>query len=375
MQPIIVFGSLSGYYCISSFGHRHSDRLLDTAKYQISKTKVILTMICVIIIFYHLLNYLWKLFNMKEFSADKFVILLNEILCCSGDLSVKIYFLVKTGDKLQMLLTYQSTFNNPSQETNGCITAADVKYAKKLQFLNICIACCILATYVTIAYMFSEHLDLKHITRIVIDLIILYANMVTAFQINSEFILIYLLFHKLRTGLIKVLSVKSTNSRNAENVLTPISFVSRLTSTHVRQAYKQHHVFRNLQRLRHFHIIAMKNFKILNRYFSASLVNWCSFVSVILMVNSYIIVTSCLNSVEASATIVISAVARSTIYISSMSLLFFHVQCIVDVVSKICYIQLARALDNLRVLYTMLHQTQKTNFCAWTKHKSVHLCV
>lgn len=293
-------------------------------------------MSCVIIIVYYLFNHIWIMFNMKEFSADMFVILLNEVLCSLSELIVKIYFLLKTGDKLETLLSYHSTLNSPLNETSGCIKPADVTYARRLQIINICIACCILAVYLAIAYSFSEQTDLMHNMHIIIDLIILYANLVATFQINSELIFIYLLFYKLRGGLVKALSARLTNTRNAENVLTPISFVSKLTSTDIKQTYKQHYVSKSLQRLKYFHTITMKNFTILNRYFGSSLVNWCSLLSVILMINSYIIVTSCLNSVETNATTVISAVARFTIYVSTISVFFYHVQCIGDVVST-CY--------------------------------------
>lgn len=333
MQPILFFGSLSGYYCISSFRHHHSKSLSENSAYHVSKTKVALTMSCIMVTLYYLLNHLWIMLNMREFSADTFVTVLNEILCCLGDLSVKAYFLLKTGDKLQMLLSYQSTFNSPSKETSGCITADDIKYARRLQFLNIYIACCLLFVYLVIVYAFSKHTDVMHNMRIVIDLLIFYANMVTTSQINSELTFIYLLFCKLRSGLIKVLSARSTNPAAIEGFLTPISFVSKLTSSDIRQAYRQHCVSRSLHRLRHFHLIAMKDFRLLNSYFSSSLVNWCSFVSVILMINSYIIVASCLNSVETSATTVISAVARFTVYVSTLAVFFFQVQYIVDVVS------------------------------------------
>lgn len=333
MHPIIIFGSLSGYYCISSFGHHHNESISATNSFRISKTKTMLTVLCIIILFYHLLHHTWLIFNMTKFSADTFVILLNEVLSCFGDLFVKIYFLVKTGNKLQMLSSYQTTLNHPSQETSGCITDAEIKYARKLQFINICAACCLLTIYLLIVYKYAEEMDLMHIIKLVTDLIILYATMVVAFQISGEIIIIYLLFYKLRSRLTKALSNRVASTRIAENVLTPISFVSKVTSRDVKQAYKQRYISKNLQRLRYFHTITMKNFKIFSSYFNSSFVNWCSFLSVILMINSYIIVTSCLNSVEASATTVISAVARFTVYISTMSLFFFHVQCIVDIVS------------------------------------------
>lgn len=341
MQPIVLFGSLSGYCCISSLGH-HRDMRASDISLQVSKTKVALTVTFIALTLYYLLTHMWLMFNMKEFSADASIILLNEILSCLGDLSVKVYFLVKTGDKVQMLLTFQSTLNNPFQEASSCISAADIKYAKKRQFLFICIAFISLAIYVVVVGIFWDYEDLiqNQSMRVLVDLLMIYFNVTTISQINSELILIHLLFHKLSKGLIKVLTRKLTQTRSGANILTPISFVSRLTLRDVRNSYEQHCVSRDLQRLRYFHATAIKNFKVFNGYFNTSLVNWCSFVSVILMINSYIIVTSCLNPIEASATIVISSIARFIVYFSTMSMLLFHAQHIVDVVSvmhSVCF--------------------------------------
>lgn len=341
IQPIILFGSLSGYCCVSSLGHHKNMRASDIS-IKISRTKVALTIAFTSLTLYYFMIHVWLMLSMKEFSADAFVILLNEILSCLGDLSVKSYFLVKTGDKIQMLLMFQSTLDNPFQETSSYITAADIKYAKKRQFLYICITLFALAVYVVVVGMFWDYGDLmqKQSMRVLVDLLMIYFNMTTISQINSELILIYLLFHKLSKGLVKVLARKSTHTRSAANILTPISFVSKHTLRDVRNAYKQHCVSRDLQRLRYFHTTAVKNFRCFNRYFNTSLVNWCSFVSVILMINSYIIVTSCLNPLEASVTIVISSIARFMIYFSAMSMLLFHAQHIVDVVSvmrSVCF--------------------------------------
>lgn len=335
LQPIIFFGSLSGYCCVSSLGH-HKQTKRSNISIQISKTKVFLTVSSIAITLYYLLNQIWIACNIKYTSADEFIVLLNEILSCLGDISVKIYFLIKTGDKIQTLLTYQSTFiNNRSDEINECISIEDIKSARKLQFLYIFITFSVLSIY---AGIFWNYADATQNVKAIVDLQILYSNMIVVFQINCELILIYLLFYKMHREIIKVLARKLTRPRNAENVLTPIIFVSRRTQQDVRDDYQQNYLSRDLRRLRQFHITATKHFKILNRYFNTSLADWCSFVSVILMINSYIIVTSCLNTVTANATIVISSAARFIVYSSTLVVFLFHAQHIMDVVSVFKFI-------------------------------------
>lgn len=337
LSPITVLGSFSGYCCISV--HRHHRTKSPRLIFAISKIRIVLTVLSSLATVYYFFNRTKAAFDLTEFNPNVIISLLNEIVFCFGDSMLKLYFLLKTGEKVKMFVTYQSVANqSASNETYNTRSNTDksIQAAKFLQYLNICTTLIVLLAYAIVWVLFNDS-GVIHSIKLYIDLILLYDVMAMVFQISSESVLVNIMFRKLHKGLVKALLKRRNTLKNTtEGEITPLSLVSKRTSGCVRHCCRQCGVPKDLQRLRFYHIAVMKCFKTLKNHLGVGAVLWCSFASILLMMNSYIIITSCLDYNAANTAVIVSCALKFLVSFSGLWVLLFNIQSVANVVSSMC---------------------------------------
>lgn len=293
LSPFLSFACLIGANGVT-YSCPHRSSTAGTAKFQVSKPKVLLTSCCIALslcmFFFNLYDYV------NESNRVLAMVTLSEAVFCISDVIAKIFSSANSDLRAEVLTFYQTIVDNRlfyGLET--MLKPSEIRTTRKRQTFSICLTCCILSMHITIYLMVKPLGHPMSYAKILNEVLISYGQTTGIIQLNTELRLFEILFDKCYNKVKKTLrdhyEAKRQEESGEEYRSTPVMFSSIPDVTDI-FIPKQKMVEMTLKKCRELHTIIITGVRSLNRCFKSIFIIWVLLIITQLIINFYVLIKS-----------------------------------------------------------------------------------